>query len=318
MGISNTAKTRIITGACIAAGLALAFILREFVTLYLFDLVVLVLLFFAVYEVTRAKKFSEKGISPIYLYVYVGFAYLIFFIGQIVSEPFALWVHLLLQLVIVGMMLLYAFLMHYVDKDFIKKATLNKQTTGQATRLVIRELATVILYPIAPFFALFALNHINADVNLGFFALLCVFAVSTFTDTFAYMVGSKVKGKKLCPTISPNKTISGAIGGLFGGVLGLLLVLAIFTRDNGFQAFINTTISANAYWACLVFVVIGLIASAVNQLGDIYASWLKRKYGVKDFSKLLPGHGGVMDRVDGIIMNAVFILLFVLIIVFIA
>jgi len=133
-----------------------------------------------------------------------------------------------------------------------------------------------------------------------------VFMVSCFIDSFAYITGSILKGPKLCPKISPKKTWTGAVGGLFGGMTGALLALMLLVREgSNLQAFLTHRIG-DTVAVQLVFVAVGLVGAVITQVGDIYASYFKRKTGIKDFGTYLPGHGGAMDRLDGISFNAVF------------
>ncbi|MDE5654702.1 MAG: phosphatidate cytidylyltransferase [Clostridia bacterium] len=136
---------------------------------------------------------------------------------------------------------------------------------------------------------------------LGIFLALLV---PIMTDTMAYFVGVTCKGKKLCPNISPKKTISGAIGGLLGGIIGAMLVFVLFDVTGLFVNFNNVgllKISDNLLVSGFVYAIFGLIGGALSELGDLGASWIKRKAGIKDFGKLFPGHGGMMDRLDSII-----------------
>ena len=87
--------------------------------------------------------------------------------------------------------------------------------------------------------------------------------------------------------MSPKKTWSGAVGGTVGGIIGALIVYFIFTP------------TVNFYSPVLWFVIVGFTASIVNIFGDLFESCIKRKVGIKDMGKILPGHGGVMDRIDG-------------------
>lgn len=125
---------------------------------------------------------------------------------------------------------------------------------------------------------------LRADPFLGLEALLFVFAVVWVTDSAAYFAGRGFGGPKLWPAVSPGKTWSGAIGGTAGGlVAGLvagLLIGAPVTLE-------------------LALVAVGL--SAFSQVGDLFESAVKRRFGVKDSSNLIPGHGGLMDRVDALI-----------------
>lgn len=128
--------------------------------------------------------------------------------------------------------------------------------------------------------------------------LCLIIGVPVLTDTLAFFVGSKVRGPKLCPAVSPNKTISGAIGGMIGAQIGVWLVAGIaWALCNP-----NTIASLPTWWQYLL---IGLLGGVACQAGDLFASLIKRHCGIKDFSNLFPGHGGMMDRLDSIIFMAV-------------
>jgi phosphatidate cytidylyltransferase len=133
-------------------------------------------------------------------------------------------------------------------------------------------------------FAAIPIIILRDDPKFGFFAAIWIYAVVWLTDIAAYFFGKFIGGKKLAPSISPSKTWSGAIGGTLFGVLGGAMVATL----------------ANARFA-FMHIVIALIVSVFSQAGDIYESSVKRKFGTKDSSKLLPGHGGVMDRLDAFI-----------------
>ena len=141
------------------------------------------------------------------------------------------------------------------------------------------------------------------------FLLSFVFAVTMLTDTFALVVGMLCKGPKLCPLISPNKTISGAVGGFVFGSLGGLLVYYLFSLNTIFSEAI--TLFGLSWWKILI---VAMITSIIGQIGDLIASALKRSARVKDYGTIFPGHGGVMDRVDGLIFNATTILICMIII----
>jgi phosphatidate cytidylyltransferase len=121
----------------------------------------------------------------------------------------------------------------------------------------------------------------------GLESILWLFAVVWGTDIMAYFGGRLIGGPKLWPRLSPAKTWSGFLVGVLSGALAGLLVKPIEA-------------------AALPCVVIGLAAGAVSQGGDLFESWLKRRYGVKDASHLIPGHGGAMDRLDGFVAAATF------------
>ncbi len=115
-------------------------------------------------------------------------------------------------------------------------------------------------------------------------------------DIFALYVGSTLRGPKLCPAVSPNKTISGAVGGLVGSLVASLLV--------GLIAWIFAVQSRAVLPGVLDYILLGLIGGVAGQIGDLFASLIKRHCGVKDFSNLFPGHGGMLDRLDSVIFMA--------------
>ena len=129
-----------------------------------------------------------------------------------------------------------------------------------------------------------------------------VFVSAWVCDTFAYFTGRLFGKHKLAPAISPKKTVEGSIGGIFFTVLAFLLYG--FIVDKAFSLEVNY----------LVMALSGLLLSVVAQLGDLFASLIKRERGVKDYSNLLPGHGGIMDRFDSIL--AVSVVLMVICILF--
>jgi phosphatidate cytidylyltransferase len=130
------------------------------------------------------------------------------------------------------------------------------------------------------------------DAQYGFLAIVFLFAVVWATDIVAYFVGRAVGGPKLAPRISPKKTWSGAVGGT-AAAIGAAVTLAIAAGLPNLPA-------------------VGLIAAAASALaqgGDLFESALKRRFGAKDSSHLIPGHGGLMDRLDGFVAAAVLALL---------
>ena len=119
---------------------------------------------------------------------------------------------------------------------------------------------------------------------------LYVISICIFTDIGGYVFGNIIGGKKLTK-ISPNKTISGTIGSFIFSVIPLILFLNFSFLDLEFN---------------LNFIVFGLLVSLISQIGDLFISFLKRKAKIKDTGKILPGHGGILDRVDGIIFAVPF------------
>lgn len=133
---------------------------------------------------------------------------------------------------------------------------------------------------------------LRGDAQLGAAAILWLFAVVWTTDVAAYLVGRLVGGPKLWARVSPGKTWSGAVGGTLGGCLAGLAVAALFGLPAG-----------------ILLAFVSLAASVASQAGDLFESAMKRRFGVKDSSRLIPGHGGLMDRLDGFIAAAALALL---------
>lgn len=122
--------------------------------------------------------------------------------------------------------------------------------------------------------------------NIGLNYILYLLVITIMTDTFAHFFGTKVGKVKLCPLVSPNKTVEGMLGGtFFGTFMGSIFYLTV----------INPSI--NTYYILIVSLLLSLIAQA----GDLVFSAIKRKYDVKDYGNIMPGHGGVLDRLDSLI-----------------
>lgn len=129
---------------------------------------------------------------------------------------------------------------------------------------------------------LLAPTFLRADDVYGFVAIVLVFAIVWTTDILGYFAGRTFGGPKLLPAVSPKKTWSGAIAGTVGAMIVAPVVAGLFGSFNK-----------------LTIVVIALVLSVLAQVGDLFESWVKRQFGAKDSGHLIPGHGGVMDRLDG-------------------
>lgn len=158
----------------------------------------------------------------------------------------------------------------------------------------------IMIYPIAIFASLIVMNN----EIYGLYAILLTIIVPVMTDTMAYFTGISIGGKKLCPEISPKKTIAGAIGGVVGAMMGCIIIFLLFDK---FQVFASwnyvekVAVKGSIGLQVTAYLVLGLIAGPVCEIGDLAASWIKRKVGIKDYGKIFPGHGGVMDRIDSIL-----------------
>jgi phosphatidate cytidylyltransferase len=140
--------------------------------------------------------------------------------------------------------------------------------------------AAGVLYAAAPGLALLLLR---ASPNLGLAAIVLLVTVVAATDIGAFAAGRAIGGPKLWPAVSPKKTWAGALGGLASGTVGGVAAAAVFGLGLG-----------------IALLVVAAILSISSQCGDLFESHVKRRFGVKDSGRIVPGHGGLMDRVDGL------------------
>lgn len=155
-----------------------------------------------------------------------------------------------------------------------------------------------IIYPGAMILYLIPLSF--KIQSYGYFFLLLTFVVTWATDTFAYFLGIKFGKKKLCPVISPKKTVEGSLGGLLGSIFAGIAMGLIFNN------------SYNRSIPFIHFIMMGAMGGIFSQIGDLAASSIKRYCGIKDFGRLLPGHGGLLDRFDSILFTAPLLYFYIL------
>jgi len=153
-----------------------------------------------------------------------------------------------------------------------------------------------IAYTVIPVACLITINGLNYGSSIIFW----YFSVIWATDCGAYFVGKKFGGKKLAPTVSPGKTIYGSIGGL----ISALIIGGLFSFSLLYTNLSNIGILGSG--------VVALFISILAQLSDLLESYIKRLFNIKDTGNIIPGHGGIMDRMDSITFSAPF-LLFILV-----
>ena len=146
----------------------------------------------------------------------------------------------------------------------------------------------VIIFP--TWLALLVLHDISPWLLLTFAVIVWV------ADVFAYFVGKAIGKNKLAPAISPGKTIEGALGGMAGVVLYFFLWQLLAQTETFRVETWVLQLQAQGYWLLAVFVLLGVL----SVLGDLFESWMKRGANLKDSSNLLPGHGGILDRIDAL------------------
>ena len=255
--------TRIITGVCLTAVLAFALAMGGWV----FSVLYMMSLCFSMYEVFRAL--GEAGHRPVQWPSWL---------CLILSIPLYRMVgnvSLLLPLVAGACMLISAMVMFRSEprlEDILMSAM---------------PLACVLL----PGMCMLGLQNAPERVHQLLLTILA-FGIPLMGDTLAYFVGSRFGVRRLCPAVSPNKSVEGAAAGLLGSILFSMLMCGIFC------IFAPTP----PLWH---FIVLGLIGGLAGQLGDLFASLIKRHCGIKDFSNIFPGHGGMMDRLDSVYWSTV-------------
>lgn len=304
-------KDRVYSAIIILGVLACMFLLRYFEPI-VFDVFWLAVVVVSVYEVT--KVFKRKGNTTFdwIICTYVGAFLAITLVAKFLELAFY-------QLIILQLTLLIAVAVVLLVLPFCfnKKVVYDENNFSSAREYLMNKSLTtlnIIIYPALLLSLMYLLNHISSlgivghgatDELFGLFAILLVFAISMMTDTFAMLGGMLFKGKKLCPLISPNKTISGFITGVVIGTLTSMAMYGIFTAVEPVNAvFVATKIGL---WQ---FALVGFFGALATSGGDLLASFIKRRAFVKDFGRIFPGHGGFMDRLNGICFNLLIVLIF--------
>jgi len=174
-------------------------------------------------------------------------------------------------------------------------------------------IATVfpILYPGMMFTMLFPIQDIAVPAE-AILAFLLTFGIALSCDTAAYTIGVKFGKRQLSPHISSKKTVEGGVAGLIAAVLFAILAAYLVevctTHIPALQPF---HVALPPLWH---FAILGLFGGVAAQVGDLTASMVKRYCGIKDFGSILPGHGGMMDRIDGVLFNAVVVFVYFMVV----
>lgn len=289
---------RTITGGVIFLVTLLFVVLKQFSPLF-FDAYLLLIMYGAIYEMYKVHQMSGKQADFISICFIPLVACIIFNLEK--NSVKNIFYVVLIALVVMSVVLIED-IVEFRDNRKYGTTEKNINVLNQKLFLKTRTTMAVFAYPILPLLMLMVLNHI--DYDLAYIGIIATFAVSMLTDTCAYFVGRFLGKTKFIPEVSPNKTIAGVFGGFAGGLIGAL---------SCFFLFYYTDIFALATYGSMgllitVFILIGILGSLINQLGDLIASAYKRKYSIKDFSNIFPGHGGFMDRVDGLMFTGSFIL----------
>ncbi len=313
-------KQRVLTGAALTAFMILLFFSRM-LTPYIFDAFIIYIAVVGGLEMSDMFARFNFYNSKIAIIVYPFLAYILFKLCVYFTLP--VYLIFVLEFTLVMLIGLTIFLVCLLAKKHsdneIKTRKLNC-TLFQFSLFKGFQSLLAIVYPAFIISLLFFINNLDGmlyefttigsdSYSVSLFMLAYTFIVPIFVDTFAMFTGSIFKGKKLCEKISPNKTISGAIGGFVWGTISAVSLFYIF---NSIEQFRLVFIAINLTWWKVL--IVGIISSILCQLGDLLESFIKRKANVKDSGDFLPGHGGILDRLDSHIANILTTFVFMMII----
>ena len=306
---------RTITGACLAILLVGVILASHFVSAIFVDVLILLFAAGAVWELHQCFKGMGRKMFIAPSIIVLTLSYPAFYLMQyFMAGDAGVKTNIgFLGLVIVLLLGVMAVLIEFTfrpSKD-VDHANITEEALKDGCN--IKDLFVnifVLIYPTLFMALAWGLSYKYYAVM----TIMMAIALPCGCDCFAYWFGSMIKGKKLCPKISPKKTISGAIGGLVGGMAVAIIFWTIFeyfavvqTAPSGqiYQHIISHDVAGWEWKSALIFLAIGFVGAVVGQLGDLAASRIKRAIGVKDYGKIFPGHGGIMDRLDSITFSLV-------------
>ena len=313
---------RILWGAVILIVLV-GFLGLRILSEYVFDVLIACLMVMCAIEV---ENLLHKMDRPTH-YVAVALYPILIFICTIISAESGLnYAYLiLLNVAILVVMALLLFALPLIFSKWGMRAKARDNFDGSLAYYAFQKTMNTVFVCLWPTFLMsfmFILNHFNSldisgvaetyansGADIGLMALVLMFATSMFADTFAMLTGRFVGGPKISLTkLGPGKSYAGLIGGIIGACIASVIVFAIF---NAFDIYSNLFNSFN--YTIWTFLLGGLFCGIFTMGGDLFSSFFKRKAVVKDYSNLIPGHGGIMDRCNGLLVNAVLVFTFFII-----
>ncbi len=321
MDKSGSLKNRCLFGMVMFLICVSVLFLTFYVSGLVYDIFILLLMIVAAHEMTNALsfRFDKPGFVMQVLTILVSYA-VFKAVGVFTAETDPYGFHAMMSYAVA---LVAMFIVIFVAN------MASSRRTGES---VIASLFCMI-YPVAIMFFLIALNHLpGAQEGLAFngwvydpsaggdyapnykaIAIILVFISASASDILAFVFGSSFKGPKFAPMISPKKTVSGAIGGFLGGVLGGAIVFGMsFSGIGGL-----TGLDSDWHVSLILYLSLGLCVGVATEVGDLMASYIKRYCGVKDYGTLIPGHGGIMDRMDGMMVAAFVTYIYMAILVYV-
>ena len=280
-------KIRLISGSCYVAILVAFYLLKIFVHDLCFDALIYFFAAVGTFEMLRATKDKTTKAERVIVFVFALAAIPVCALCEQFLDSGAVFVALCLLVAVLALLSLLV-----IDHENTSLESVGVSLLAAA-------------YPTLLFSVLVLANHAQTPQSLLGFAfnsdllILFIFVVSPFADSFAYLFGRFLRKRfprPFAPTVSPNKTLVGALGGLVGGLVAAVILYFAYNAVAGDFANMGVWLP--------VYLGIGLLAAAATEFGDLLESAIKRKVELKDMGKIMPGHGGVLDRVDGTMLAA--------------
>lgn len=275
-------KTRVIT-SIVGIGV-LILVLFTFDTL-IFNLVVAAISLIAIHEVYNALGFEKK--DWLLYAALVPYTLLIMLSSSLAAR----------RLVMAASFLLLLFYCIYL---VVRNGVVSYQ---KVSGLIV--FSGIILYC---FYSLVRLKILLPIEEYGYDAVFFILLILCFAwggDTCAYFAGRAFGKHKLCPVVSPKKTVEGAVGGVLGTmVFGVAATVVYSIAADRTEAFTRSNIGVSMY---AVIAALGVVAAVLGIYGDLFASVVKRQCGIKDYGTIFPGHGGILDRFDSVMFIAPFV-----------
>ena len=264
-------KTRIITGTVAACLFIPVCYFSEYVS---FPIIIGLFSLIGVYEMAKCLGFDKSYAITIPMYIIaLGLPIFRYYTGYIFENKITS------SFLTCSLLLFFGMLIYVLAYVMFKKNTVK-----------VSEMLTfysLFIYIVGCFTSIVLVRYGSER-----FMYLLVFLGAWICDSFAYFVGKFFGKHKLIPEISPKKTVEGSIGGIAFTIIGFVI----------FGLIVNNGFDANISYVKLC--ILGVILSIVSQIGDLIASAIKRQYGIKDYGNIFPGHGGILDRFDGVLLTA--------------
>ncbi|MBS1363393.1 MAG: phosphatidate cytidylyltransferase [Bacilli bacterium] len=285
-------KQRVITAILMAIVFIPFFFLGGWFITFLFS----ILSYIAMYELITMYQ-SKKNIPNVCKYIIPLFSSIIVLFSSFATAEDIIYV-LLVELMFLLILPIFNKKIEMKDVIFFIFGIIY---SGISFAIIVTVRNIEMLYQDASIRLFDGLNIYAVGLILFIFVLLS----TMLTDIAAYQFGIKFGKHKLCPSISPKKSIEGSIAGTIAGALGgtLFMVILQFTLSKEYANAIKLFKIDNIYLYALAIFGVALLLSIAGQLGDLIASKIKREYNIKDYGKIFPGHGGVLDRFDSSIYS---------------